>query len=78
MDPRASARETKRINRIKRPQEELLVKMVQLMEPRRKGKKPKLRHRSRFKRPLQSVRPSTQNSSKKCTKRSSIVSVRTW
>ena len=78
MGPRASARETRRINRIKRLQEELQVKMVQPMAPQKKGKKPKLRHRSRFRRPLQSVRLSTQNSSKKCTKRSSIVSGRTW
>ena len=54
------------------------MRMVQLMAPLKMGKKLKLRSKSRFKRPRRSVRPSTQTSSKKCTRKSLIVSVRTW
>ena len=57
---------------------ELQVKMVKPMEPLRMGKNQKLRSRSRFKRPQRSAQPSTQTSSKRCMRRFSIVSVRTW
>ena len=75
---RASARETRKISSNKRPLVELLVRMVQLMAPLKMGKKLKLRSKSRFRRPRRSVRLSTQTSSKKCMRKSLIVSVRTW
>ena len=75
---RASARETRRINSNQRLLAELQVKMVKPMAPLRTGKNQKLRSRSRFKRPQQSAQPSTLTSSKRCTRRFSIVSVRTW
>ena len=50
INPRASARGTRRINSNQRLLVELLVKMVKPMTPLRTGKKLKLRSRSRFKR----------------------------
>ena len=78
ISPRASARGTRRINSNQRLLVELQVRMVKPMTPLRTGKKLKLRSRSRFKRPQRSALLSTQTSSKRCTRRSSIVSVRTW
>ena len=54
------------------------MKIVLLMAQLKMGKKLKLRSKSRFRRPRRSVRPSTQISNKKCTRRYLIVSVRTW
>ena len=54
------------------------MKIVLLMAQLKMGKKLKLRSKSRFKRPQRSVQPSTRTNSKKCTRKSLIVSVRTW
>ena len=54
------------------------MKIVLLMAQLKMGKKLKLRSKSRFRRPRQSVRPSTQTNNKKCTRKSLTVSVRTW
>ena len=75
---RASARETRRINNNQRPMLELQVKMVKPMALLTTGKNQKLRSKSRFKRPRRSAQPSTLTSSKRCMRRFSIVSVRTW